>query len=457
MRIVALVLIMLTGCSALPLTELPSRGDPAPLELPPVKSFTMPHVSRAITASNLDLARDFLALSFNMESGKKIPNLSRFEGPVKIAFTHKPAPLLNADLVALLARLRDEAGIDIQMAKKGEEANILIETLPRRKLHATVPKAACFVVPRVRSWKEFRAARRSGALDWTTLKKRTRAVVFIPDDVAPQEARDCLHEEIAQSLGPLNDIYRLANSIFNDDNLNSVLTSTDMLMLKIYYSRDLKNGMTARDVAARLPSILKKLHPEGENVARDNAAPSDRAWIETLETALGPGSSQNKRLRSAKKSVQMAKDAKWQDNRLGFSLFALGRLALGNSPEIAIDSFTRAYNVYRALYGKDDIHTAHVALQLAAFAVSKGDTKTALGYINDSLPAVNRGQNAALLATFLMIKAEALDYDGHHTEAATVRLDGLGWARYGLGSEKTIRARLREIAALRPQRLDTGT
>jgi len=34
---------------------------------------------------------------------------------------------------------------------------------------------------------------------------------------SPQEVRDCLHEELAQALGPLNDLYRLPDSVFNDD------------------------------------------------------------------------------------------------------------------------------------------------------------------------------------------------------------------------------------------------
>jgi hypothetical protein len=135
---------------------------------------------------------------------------------------------------------------------------------------------------------------------------------------------------------------------------------------------------------------------------------------------------------------------------MGFSLFALGRLALGQDPSTAIDSFLEAYKVYVDLYGTDDIHTAHVALQLAALALSGGDADTALTYINESIPAVSRAQNAALLGAFLMIKAEALEFKGHQMEAATVRLDSIGWARYGFASDDEIRARLQETAALRP-------
>ena len=71
--------------------------------------------------------------------------------------------------------------------------------------------------------------------------------------------RDCLHEEFAQALGPLNDLYRLPNSVFNDDNVHTVLTSFDMLILKITYAPSLKSGMSRTQVQARLPAILKKL------------------------------------------------------------------------------------------------------------------------------------------------------------------------------------------------------
>ena len=59
-------------------------------------------------------------------------------------------------------------------------------------------------------------------------------------------------------------------------------------------------------------------------------------------------------------------------------------------------------------------------------------------------------ENAALLATLLMLRAEALDYLGRTAEAASVRVDSLGWARYGFGADWAVRAKLREVAALNP-------
>ena len=54
----------------------------------------------------------------------------------------------------------------------------------------------------------------------------------------------------------------------------------------------------------------------------------------------------------------------------------------------------------------------------------------------------------ALLATLMLVKAEALESAGDVAAARALRLDSLGWARYGFGAEAVVRARQAEIAAL---------
>ncbi len=70
--------------------------------------------------------------------------------------------------------------------------------------------------------------------------------------------------------------------------------------------------------------------------------------------------------------------------------------------------------------------------------------------ITPHLATAERYENAALLATLMLLRAEALDLTGRVAEARAVRLDSLGWARYGFGSDWAVRAKLREIAALNP-------
>jgi len=456
LKFLPLALLAFASCTVVTVNDLPTRGDPLPLKLPAMQTFSARSFATGVTRANTDIARDFLELAFEMESGKTLERLTRFEEPVTIALAQDVSVQFSRDLDALLNRLRREAKIDIRLAKTGSAANIVVETLPRKTLQAAVPQAACFVVPRITSWENFKRNRRSGALDWSTLDVRDRTTIFIPDDVSAQETRDCMHEEIAQALGPLNDLYRLSDSVFNDDNINTVLTSFDMLILRTYYSPALKNGMTRAQVAAVLPTVLARLNPAGKNVKPDGLQRTPRKWINTIESALAPRSGQSRRLAQGRRAVDLARAEGWTDNRLGFSLFALGRLSLGLDSETAAESFSRAFALYAQLFGTDDIHTSHVALQLAAYSLSTGNSTAALKLINGAIPSVSRAQNAGLLATLLMIKAEALDFDEKHADAATVRLDAIGWARYGFGSEDEIRARLAEISALKPRKKQAG-
>ena len=438
--------LVLAACAGPQVPETASRLVALPAALPPMKTFSTPQISPP-RRSNASIARDFLDLSFQLESGRALPVLTRFEGPISLRVTGNAPPSLNPDLNRLLRRLRREAGISITRLAPDREASITIEVLPRSELQRYVPQAACFVVPRLSSWSEFKRYRRSAAVDWTTLNTRKRMAIFLPGDVSPQEIRDCLHEELAQALGPLNDLYRLGDSVFNDDNFHTVLTGFDMLVLRAYYAPELGSGMTRAQVAARLPGILAKLNPGGQGIAGPLPDKTPRAWIDAIEEALGPRTSPQRRQAAARRAVSIAKSQGWADNRMAFSLFALGRLSLAGEADTALASFLQAGTIYNAR-PETRLQGAHVAMQLAAFALSSGQTDTAIQLVDDNIGPVAQAENAALLATFLMIKAEALEAQGKTSEARAVRLDSLGWARYGFGSDRAVRLRVSEIAAL---------
>lgn len=438
--------LFLAGCMAPTPDDTISRSAPLPSALPPMKTFSNTAAPRAARA-NAEIARDFLDLSFALESGRILPVLTRFEGPISVRVTGRAAPSLNADLSRLLRRLRREAGISITQVPADQSASITIEVLTRADLQRFVPQAACFVVPRISSWDEFKRKRRGSAVDWTTLTTRTQMSIFLPGDVAPQEIRDCLHEELAQALGPLNDLYRLGDSVFNDDNFHTVLTGFDMLILRAYYDPELSSGMTREQVAQRLPGILARLNPRGVRAPTDFAGQTPRSWINAIEEALGPKTSATRRQAAAKRAVQIARNQGWTDNRMAFSLFALGRLSLSGEADIALASFLQAGSLYNS-NAETRLQGAHVAMQLAAFALSSGQATAAIDLVDQNLGVVAEAQNAALLATLLMIKSEALALQGKTAESRSVRLDSLGWARYGFGSEMAVRQRLTEIAAL---------
>lgn len=418
--------------------------------LPPMKRFAHSNVTPP-SRSNREIARDFLDLSFAMESGRILPIMTRFEGPITLRVTGKIPASLEPDLKHLLSRLNTEAGIPIRRVPANNAANITIDVIPRAQLQRFVPQAACFVVPRISSWAQYRKLRHTSQTNWTDLQSRDKIAIFLPGDVSPQEVRDCLHEELAQALGPLNDLYRLPDSVFNDDNFQTVLTGFDMLILRAYYAPEMHNGMTRNQAASVLPQLLARLNPRGQQIAtRPFTAPTSRTWINAIEAALGAKGAPAVRRKAAQKAVAIAQEAGWNDTRLAFSLFALGGLSLSEKNDTALRAFLNSGAIYNSR--ETSVQAAHVALQLAVFSLSIGDGAATLKLVNANLPAVANSKNAVLLATLLMVKAEALDLVGRASEAHSVRLDSLGWARYGFGSDKAVRARLAEISALTPRR-----
>ena len=280
-------------------------------------------------------------------------------------------------------------------------------------------------------------------------RTRDRAVIFVPSDVAPQEIRDCLHEELAQALGPLNDLYRLPDSVFNDDNIHTVLTGFDMLILRAYYAPELSSGLTRGAVAQRLPGLLARLNPSGQSVFGTAGADTSRDWITAMETALNQSGTPNSRRRAAERAIAIGQTLGWTGPREGFAYYAYGRLQVSNDPGRALEAFNAAEAAYRRS-PDTTIHAAHIAVQKSAFALASGDAQATLTLVDRAIPVAERHQNAALMSTLMMFKAEALDMVGNTVDAQAVRLDSLGWARYGFGSDANVQARVSEIAALRP-------
>ncbi len=444
----------LGACAGAPVQETPSRAaTPETSSLPAMKTFAVARPT-APQRSNRDIARDFLDLAFQLESGRQLEVLSRFEGPISIRVTGSPPPTLIPDLNRLVKRLRDEAGIDIARVRS-ESSNITIEAVSRAEIRRHLPKAACFVVPNIDRLSQYRAARNSRATNWSLLQTREKLAIFLPNDASPQEVRDCLHEELAQALGPLNDLYRLPDSVFNDDNVHTVLTGFDMLILRAFYDADLQSGMTRAQVAAKLPGILARLNPRGERIASNPAPSTPRVWINAIQTALGPGARHAQRLGAATTALRTAQSEGWTDHRRAFSHYAMGRLTQTTDPDTALQHFRLADQFYRRTPGAE-LHRAYTASQLAAHAINQGNGPRALAILGPNLGIAERFENAALLSTLMLLRGEALDLVGRKAEADRIRVDSIGWARYGFGADWAVRAKLREISALSPARGRSG-
>lgn len=141
--------------------------------------FGTPSLPRSGTpvAGSASLTRNFMDLTFAMESGRELSTFSRFEGPITVALAGDVPASAAKDLAAVIARLQTEAGIDIHPATGA--GRITIEFASRAELRHLAPTAACFVVPNVSSLADYRQKRGTDAVDWALVTRRDTAAIFI--------------------------------------------------------------------------------------------------------------------------------------------------------------------------------------------------------------------------------------------------------------------------------------
>ncbi|MDD7970323.1 DUF2927 domain-containing protein [Roseinatronobacter alkalisoli] len=430
-------------------------GPPAPAEPPTDLSLQTRAISSqalfgpprpfAPARSNAQIAQDILELGFRLESGREIPQFSRFDGPVTLSLQGQIPPLGVIETDRLITRLQREAGLDIRRVP--EQGQIVVEFVPRATLRRVVPDAACFVLPNVASWDAFRADPRAPALDWTRIARRTRALVIAPADSTVQDMRDCLHEEIAQALGPLNDLFRIGETVWNDDNLQTVLTGFDMLVLRVWNDPALQPGMTRAQVAERLPALLARHNPGGASAALPlDRVPTPRAWTEAIESALG-GRTSRASFRAAQRALAIALEQGWKDERLAFSLFLSARFAPREDGAQALDAMLLAARIYNDRPGTE-AHRAHIYLHLSAQALASGQHNLVLHLTDTAMSAARRTENGALLASLMLLRAQSLEHQGRRDQAENLRRDAVPFALFGFGSERAVDSRREEIAAL---------
>ena len=68
---------------------------------------------------------------------------------------------------------------------------------------------------------------------------------------------ECLEEELAQSMGLVNDFEAKAGTVFSDDELQKEMTEIDKAALRLLYHPELRAGMTEAEVRRTLDRILE--------------------------------------------------------------------------------------------------------------------------------------------------------------------------------------------------------
>ncbi len=383
--------------------------------------------------SNESLADLFVALTHDLEWGGHRPNLVRYEAPVRVGLAGHGAERYRDFLDGYLAELRIRAGVPITLGAAPH--NLLVSFVPDAAFRASVPRHFCVVVPGAPDWAEFaRAPARFGKRPFETETAIAAMTVFIPDRAAPYLARACLVEEIAQALGPADDLYGLGPSIFNDDAAHLWPTRLDFLMLQVLYAPELHTGLNRAETRTAARAALTRLNPEGRH-APPLALPRDREmadWVEALRAAFDRGRPAARRLASARRALAIAAGRAPLSVYHCHSLVALAR-ASGDDPGDALAALRQAERVCATAHGPDDIRIAQIRLDRARLEYRLGDPGAAMR-LTDGLEAIFAalGQDERLAALY-DLRAAALQAI-QPSASVEARRGALAWHAYAIGT-----------------------
>lgn len=277
--VLAVAGMVLAGCgrraSDLPLESrgtsagvIPPRIVPEPLNVPLPFYAARPRAETPYTRS--DLLRNFLSIALRAEAADDLDaeggiSISKWQGPVRYRLAGAQ-PRDRVQIAALSQRLGQLTGLDIREALDAERYNMDIRFVPRAYRGVEIQEllATDWLGPSVTAlatnWRDHEFDR---CFTLTTRHPSTgvtgTAHIFIKDELSPIWRETCIIEEMAQSLGLLNDDPRANPSIFNDDGAYQSLTSHDELLLQVLYDPRIMPGMRHSDVVPLAEEVIADL------------------------------------------------------------------------------------------------------------------------------------------------------------------------------------------------------
>ncbi len=402
-------------------------------------------VDGAVTRANTDIAHDFVELVFRNEQGRTRPKLSRWEDPVRVRLESPQLSGYAPFVDSFLKRLRTSAKVDIAPTAS-DDANLHVRMVDPKEMRRALASAFCIVVPTNAEWREFARSHDENRFRWSNKTELSEATVFIPADAVPFEVRLCLMEEITQALGPGNDLFRLADSIFNDDNAHSAPTSFDMLILRTLYDDRMRLGIdegTAFEVAL---NVLDDVNPVGRSIeSNDMEAGGSAAWRRLMVLSFDRRFSTQERESFARQALARAKAFPVGDHRLPFSRYRLALAVSLDRPNEAEVMLRLAIDEYGQTLGDDDIRVASARLYYAKHLNRRDAHDDALREIEAALPVLAAHESESRIAEALKEKHDALYGLGRDSEAIDAAILSLDWSLYALGPE------FGDLAAIRKQ------
>ena len=431
--VLAFVLAILAACGP----EIPT-GPEKPYS--PGLIPSAPRLGAALPAGhtrydNASLADLVVTLTHDLEWGATRPALIRYGGPVRVGVVGDGARPYLPFLERFLEQLRHNTGIDVGLSD--QRPNLVIRFVRGQEFRKEVPQHFCVVAPGPITWIRFRQSPvRYGTRAYETQRSMQGMTIFIPDNAAPYIVRTCLIEELVQALGPVNDLYGLGPSIFNDDAAHIWPTRLDYMVLRVLYAPEVQPGMSRAETRVAALAALNRLNPEGIGAPPLPLTPPSRMqdWIGAIRDAFNRGRSRAARTSSAERAVELA--AKLHPDT-ALHCRALGALIRIGRPEARriLPDVNDADAVCARAHGANDIRVARVQLDLARLHYDTGNPAVALAMTDElDTKLAAHGQDERLTALYAL-RAAALRALQQETESLKARRLAGDWGAYALGTD----------------------
>ncbi len=227
--------------------------------------------------SNAALAENFERIALNREYSREnnvlveetTPSrISRWEQPIRYHVSGKAATGEDRlEYTSFALRLANLTGLEIVEEESDPNLTILIlDAEERRAFVAELEETGLAEnMPLIIQWAEDVYYPCVGQVAFDDLDGGliTGAMIVIKGELEGVLRSSCIHEELTQTLGLMNDDPDVRPSIFNDDQEFALLTEHDEILLRILYDRRLKPGMQADEARPLLPEIISEIRPGG--------------------------------------------------------------------------------------------------------------------------------------------------------------------------------------------------
>ena len=195
--------------------------------------------------------------------------LRRWEVPVNMQVEYgasiSPAQRgrIGSDIRSFAARLQRATGHPVSVTQSG--GNFLVLLLSEDERRASGPRLSA-LVPGIPA-SDVAALTDLAPQNYCTVfaysrgngSSYVRAVALIRSELPNRLMLSCIHEELAQGMGPANDSPTVRPSIFNDDEEFALLTYHDELLLRILYDPRLHPGMHEAEARPIVLQIAREL------------------------------------------------------------------------------------------------------------------------------------------------------------------------------------------------------